>query len=165
MTEPDLKKRNKAMLLECSDYFAPRCAAILRDLEGHGFRPRIQQAWRSPADQLKAYKDGYTKLRWGFHNVTCPDGSANSFAADILDDDHPVNPGPKYLLMLAASAQAHGCQTGIEWGLSLARRLAIRTAIKMKLWNTALAWGWDSQHVEVVGITPKLTQAGHLPDD
>lgn len=162
MTETDRKKRNKAMLMECAPFFRSKAAAIIADMESHGFRPRIQQAWRSPAEQLRAYKNGFSKLKWGFHNVTLNDGPY-SFAVDILDDDHPTNPGPKYLLMLASSAQSHGCQTGIEWGLSTARRLAIRAAIKAKAWNTALAWGWDSCHCEIVGITPKQAQAGKLP--
>lgn len=162
MTEPQRKRRNALMLSECSDWFAERASAIIRDLEGHGFRPRIQCAWRSPTEQLKAYKDGFSQLKFGLHNITRND-LPWGFAADILDDDHPLQPGPKYLLMLASSAQPHGCQTGIEWGLSASRRIAIKAAIRARAWNFAGAWGWDPTHVEAVGITATQAQAGKLP--
>jgi len=163
MTDADRKARNALMLTQLYPTFRRKVAATLTDLEGKGYRPRIQCAWRSPADQLAAYKSGHSKLKFGFHNVTKA-GHPEALAADILDDDHPVNATTPFLLVLAASAQAHGCTTGIRWGLPQAMRTAIDKSIAAKRWDAPVKVGWDPNHVEVIGLTPTQAKSGKRPE-
>ena len=162
MTDDQRNQHNAYMLTQLAPYMQPRIKAVLLDMENHGYRPRIQCAWRSPADQLAAYNSGHSKLQFGFHNVTQA-GHPYSFAADILDDSNPMNPSTAYLLTLAASAQAHGLETGIRWGLPTKLRAAIEAAIEAKKWNAPVKVGWDPTHCQIVGITPKQAQGGMLP--
>ena len=160
MTEAERHNRNNLRLLECWPAFARKVKAVLADLEGHGLRPRIQCAWRSPAAQLAAFKAGNSKLKFGFHNVTSKAGKPEALAVDILDDDHPLDPPTRFLLMLASSARAHGLQSGILWGLSTARRKKIEEVLASKNWDARVAVGWDPCHVEVTGLTVTRAKAG-----
>jgi len=160
MTEAARLNRNNLMLLQCWPAFARKIKAVLTDLEGHGWRPRIQCAWRSPAAQLKAYRSGHSKVTFSYHNATSKNGQPEALAVDILDDDHPLDPPTRYLLMLASSAQAHGLQSGIRWGLSTWRRRKIDEAIAGKQWDAKLSVGWDPCHVEVTGLTLGRARAG-----
>ena len=126
-------------------------------------RPRIQDAWRSPDDQLKAFNSGHSKLRFGFHNVTGPNGEKQSLAVDLLDDDHPANEGSGYLLRLAAAAESHGLATGIRWGLPLALRDAIDAAVAARDFGARVKIGWDPAHVEATGLTPSDAKRGARP--
>src|SRR6266849_193113 len=117
MTESDRLKRNKERLKELFPTFAVRIGKVLVDLEAAGVRPRIQEAYRSPEDQLKAFNAGFSKLKFGFHNVTGAGGNRESLAVDLLDDDQPLNPSTGYLLRLATVAQKQRLETGILWGL------------------------------------------------
>ena len=57
-------------------------------MEKAGYRPRVQTAWRSVADQLDAYKRGTTRVQFGFHNMTGATGAKEALAADIWDDQY-----------------------------------------------------------------------------
>ena len=57
MNEQARQQRNDDRLTECFPAFAVRVRAVLDDMEARGFRPRIQDAHRSIADQLKAQFD------------------------------------------------------------------------------------------------------------
>jgi hypothetical protein len=162
MLEADRKSHNQTLLSQCHPWFRPKLQAVIKDLEGHGFRPRIQCAWRSPKDQLQAFQSGYSKLRFGFHNVTIS-GQCCSMATDVLDDDHALSPSGKYLLLLASSAQSHGLTTGLCWGLPMRLRQGIQAAIAGKRWDAPIKRGWDPCHVEPTGLTPKQAQAGLTP--
>ncbi|MEO8035130.1 MAG: hypothetical protein ABI837_11915 [Acidobacteriota bacterium] len=129
MREDTRNARNAARTAELYVVVRRRIVLVLRDLETVGLHPRIQEAWRSPADQLRAYETGHSKLKFGFHNVTGATGKPEALAADILDDDNPLNPRPSYLLQLAATAERHGMATGIRWGLPAAFAGAIDAAI------------------------------------
>jgi len=74
MNEQDRQTRNRERLEECHPVFSARVAAIIANLEHDGYRPRIQEAWRSPSDQLKDFQSGHSKLQFGFHNTTAVDG-------------------------------------------------------------------------------------------
>ena len=163
MTDAERHNRNNLRLLQCWPSFARKVKAVLADLEGHGLRPRIQCAWRSPAAQLKAYQAGNSKLKFGFHNVTSRAGKPEALAVDILDNDHPLEPPTRFLLMLAASSQAHELQSGIRWGLSTAGRKRIDQALAEKRWDAKVAVGWDPCHVEVTGLTVTRAKAGARP--
>ncbi len=163
MTETARTARNRQRLTELYPTMAKKVAAIIKDLEGHQLRPRIQSAYRSPADQLAAYNAGHSKLKYGFHNVTGPGGEPESLAVDLLDDNHPTNMGSRYLLMVAAAAQAHSCITGIRWGLPAAMAKAIDAAIAAKNWDAPVKVGWDPTHIQPTGLTPQAAKAGKRP--
>lgn len=63
----------------------PKVNAVLTALTKMGFRPSVFYAWRSRTDQLKLFKEGKSKFDFSFHNAKNPDGSFNSYAADIID--------------------------------------------------------------------------------
>lgn len=157
MTEQDRQARNKERLSELHPAFAAKVESVIHDLEGHEFRPRIQDAARSPEAQLEAYQSGHSKLRFGFHNVTLK-GKPCALAVDLLDDDHPSQESTRYLLMLASSAEAHGLTTGIRWGLPQKMRDAIDRAILLKTWDAPVKTGWDPCHVEPRGMTASEAQ-------
>jgi hypothetical protein len=81
----------------------------------------------------------------------------------MLDDDHPAQEGPEYLLHLAAAAEKQGLVTGIRWGLPASMSNAIDTAIAKKDWKAKVRVGWDPSHVQPTGITPQQAKAGKRP--
>ncbi|WP_394796648.1 hypothetical protein [Armatimonas sp.] len=163
MTDEQRKERNTHNLTECNPAFRLKVAAILTDMEGHGWRPRIQEGWRSLARQKQLLADGYTKVGWGMHNATTGDGKADSLAADILDDDRPNHESTRFLLMLATSAKAHGCVTGIDWGLAQEDRDTIRSAIASRDFDTKIEVGWDPCHVQIGDISIQEARNGARP--
>lgn len=163
MKEEARVQRNKSMLTECYPFFRKALAAILKEMEARGFRPRIQQAWRSPAEQLAAFTSGHSKLKFGFHNVTGPNGEKESLAVDMLDDDNPLNSAKRYLLNLADCARKRGCQTGILWGLPAALRDGVDQAIAAKRFDAPVKVGWDPTHIEPLGMTAAEARAGKRP--
>ena len=86
------------MLQECYEPFACRVAMILVDLERQGFRPRIQEAWRSLERQQALFQSGASKVKFSFHNVTGGHITRypESLAVDIYDDDHPMKPPKRW---------------------------------------------------------------------
>lgn len=163
MKEADRVKRNRVKLAELYPTFRVRINKIIMMLESSGLRPRIQDAWRSPADQKKAYDNNHSKLLYGFHNVTGGNNNPEALAVDLLDDENPLNPNKAYLLQLAAAAQATGLITGIRWGVPAKLVPAIDTAIKAKDWGANLKVGWDPTHVQPADITVAEAKAGKRP--
>lgn len=155
MQEDKRKQRNADRAMELFPTFRARILAVIKDLENAGIRPRIQEAWRSEADQLEAFNSGHSKLKFGFHNVTGANNAKESLAVDMLDDDSPVSPKSEYLLHLAAAAEAHGLTTGVRWGLPTKLQAAIDAAIAAEDWKAPVKVGWDPCHVEPTGLTPK----------
>jgi hypothetical protein len=164
MKEVDRQKRNVTRLAELFPTFSAHVGRVIQRLEDEAFRPRIQDAWRSAEDQLKAYKSGHSKLRFGFHNVTGSNGEKQALAVDLLDDDAPLNPGKSYILKLAAAAEAEGLATGVRWGLSKKLRDGIDRAIAEQDWNAAVKIGWDPLHVEPTDLTVAQAEAGKRPE-
>jgi len=163
MDETARRTRNTQRLSELDRVFAGRVAAIIGALEADGYRPRIQDGWRSPESQLVAFNSGHSKLRFGYHNVTGPAGEKQSLAVDLLDDDFPLNSRSDYLLRLAAAALERTCQTGILWGLPQALREAVRSAIERREWNARLKIGWDPTHIEPTDVTVEEARSGARP--
>lgn len=93
MKELDRKKRNEDRLKELYPAFAEQLKKVIKELENRNLRPRIQDAWRSIEDQLKAFNKGHSKVKFGFHNVTGKNGEKQSLAVDLLDDDNPEHIG------------------------------------------------------------------------
>jgi hypothetical protein len=163
MLEPARLARNTQRLTELYPTFAARVKRVIRDLEADGLRPRIQDAWRSEADQLKAYSSGHSKLKYGFHNITGPNGEKHSFAVDLFDDNAPLTPSTAYVLKLAAVAEKHGLATGARWGLPSALAAAVDNAIANRDWKAKVKVGWDPLHVEARGVTVSDARAGQRP--
>jgi hypothetical protein len=163
MEEAAREARNAQRLLTLYPTFAARLVRVIKRLERAGLRPRIQDAWRSPADQLVAFNSGHSKLRFGFHNVTSDDGRPEALAVDLLDDDAPISPGRAYVLQLAAAAEAEGLTTGVRWGVPAAMRRAIDNAIASKDWKASVKIGWDPLHVEPIGISVKEAKLKKRP--
>ena len=164
MLEKDRILRNQSRLQELYPFFRTRVEAVLREMEAAGCRPRIQDAWRSPADQLKAFQSGYSKVKYGFHNVTGANGMKEALAVDILDDNRPLGAKTDYMLRLVAAAERNGLTTGIRWDLSDAYCKAIDDAIAAQTWTAPIHVGWDPLHVEVTGLTISEAQHGLRPN-
>jgi hypothetical protein len=163
MTETARKERNRQRLSECFPAFARDVALVIKRLETQGFRPRIQDAHRSIEDQLKAFKNGFSKVRFGFHNITGDDGTPESLAVDLLDDNRPLNPSREYLIRLAAGASQSNLQTGAFFGLPKALRTGLQRAIDNLDFNPSVKIGFDPTHLEVTGITIDQAREGTRP--
>lgn len=163
MNESDRKKRNTERLIQLYPSFRVRLENLINLLEEKHLRPRIQDAWRSPADQKKVFDDGHSKLLFGFHNVTAKDGTPESLAVDLLDDDSPLDPGRRYLLQLAAAAKKVGLETGIRWGVPVKLVKAIDQAIHDEKWDANIKVGWDPTHVQPSGISVSEAKVGKRP--
>ena len=164
MKEADRIERNEERLQELYPTFAARVKQVLRDLQSIGIRPRIQDAYRSPADQMKAFTSGNSKLKFGFHNVTGPNGEKEALAVDILDNDAPLEPSTAYLLKLAAAARRNGLVSGVLWGLSPELQKEVNDVIALRNFKAPVKVGWDPTHVEPVGITVEEARAGKRPE-
>lgn len=162
MTESDRVTRNRAMLAQCHPVFRSALVAVLLALQGRGFRPRIQCAWRSPADEDAAYRAGHSHVEFGFHNVTGADGTPQALAADVLDDDQPLTPTRGYLLALTRAAHAQQLETGLAWGLPPNIRVALEQALAGGSPYDGRI-GWDPEHVQIAGLTIVEAQAGQRP--
>lgn len=164
MDELARRARNQERLGELFPTFAVRVVAVISELESAGLRPRIQDAWRSEADQLEAFNSGHSKLMYGFHNVTGPNGEKQALAVDLLDDDSPFAPSSRYVLMLAAAAANMGLTSGARWGLPKALADAIDAAISSSDWEAQVKVGWDPVHLEPIGLTVAQAKDGKRPD-
>jgi hypothetical protein len=164
VNEVKRKQRNTERIAELWPSFGKKIKAVIAALEAEGLRPRIQDAWRSPQDQLKAFNSGNSRLKFGFHNVTGDNGKKEALAVDMLDDNHPLSIGTEFLLHLAAAAEAQGLVTGIRWDLPKNLVDGIDAAIASKNFKAPVKVGWDPTHVEPTGITPSQAKAGKRPE-
>jgi hypothetical protein len=159
------RARNARALKELHPAFGRRVSQIIAALERLHYRPRIQDAWRSPQAQLEAFNAGNSRLEFGFHNVTGANGEAEALAVDLLDDDFPLNPRRDYLLRRAAAATDVSCRTGVAWGLPPNLAAAVEAAVASGQWNAKVKIGWDPTHVEPVDVTLAQAAAGRRPAD
>ena len=163
MNEQERMQRNTDRLQQLYPRFGQQIKRVLQTLEASGLRPRIQDAWRSPTQQLHAFQSGFSKLKYGFHNVTGTGGRPEALAADLLDDDSPLKPSSAFLLQLAAAAEQTGLQSGIRWGLPAALAHGIDKAIAAHDWQAPVKVGWDPTHVETRDITVAEAYSGQRP--
>ncbi len=164
MNETERIANNRNKLLELYPALRARIDTVLTEMERAGYRPRIQTAWRSPADQLEAYRRGTSRVQFGFHNISGANDAKEALAADIWDDDRLEQVKVDFMLHLAAAAQAQGLTTGIRWDLAEADQKLIDLAVKHQVWDAQLRVGWDPLHVEPVGITIQEAKDGRRPD-
>jgi hypothetical protein len=170
MDEKARRERNEQRLGECFPTYAARLRKVIADMEAEGFRPRIQDGYRTPEDQLKAFEKGNTLVKFGFHNCTGAGGKPESLAVDLLDDDHPLASGRKYVMRLAAFAEKHGLNSGIFFFTSKTPaakkeplRKLIREAIKAQNFDPKIVIGFDPTHIEATGVTIAQAKAGKRP--
>ena len=164
MIEQQRQKRNQERLLELYPAFHKRLTKVITELEAMDVRPRIQDAYRSPADQMIAYNSGHSQLKFGFHNVTGKNGQKESLAVDMLDDDNPMSLSISYLLKLAWASEKNGLKTGIRFGIKSQVLIdGINAAIAAKNWSANVKVGWDPSHVEPTGISVSEAKAGKRP--
>lgn len=163
MQESARTLRNQARMEELYPFFRENIRMLLQEMEQAGYRPRIQEAWRSPEAQMAAYRSSHSKLKYGFHNVTSENGTKEALAADIIDDDRPEDVQLPYILHLAAAALRNGMISGAFFGLSKEKSATLHKALVDMKWNSPVSIGWDPLHVQVAGITVEEARAGKRP--
>ena len=173
MTDERLKARNMAMLREVYLWLRPSVRKILHGMKRRGWRPRIQQAWRSPAQQRQNLKKKTSKVAWSFHNATDRTGKPEALAVDVIDDKKLYRPPKLFWFHLARLAQKNGMETGIAWGVKgKAKRLEIQKAIDFfiivdpkvfaKLTKN-IRIGWDPGHCQPAGVKLSAARKGWRP--
>ncbi len=164
--------QNDQLLRECFGPFGQRIARIIVGLESRGFKPRVNQAWRSPALQLAAFNSGHSKVKWGFHNATAPDGRPEALAVDLFSEDYPEPADNQhlwpesfrhYLLTLGSLAASQQLETGLDWGLDSDERRVLGIALANDPLSYVGELGWDPTHVEPRDLTVSAARAGKRP--
>ena len=163
MTEEKRLATNKSRLGQCDPVFARKARAVIADLEAHGERPLVATGYRSPAEQQKKVAQGFSKVRYSYHNCTAKDGTPQSLAVDIVDAEKGWECPKRFWMLLTASAWAHGLDSGIMWGCSLAERARIKAAIDARKFDANLPLGWDTAHIQVRGIPLAAARLGVRP--
>lgn len=163
MTDHHRQNHNILCLQELFPTFRDRILGIIDFMERHGHRPRIKEAWRSREEQLRRFKAGDARVKFGLHNVTGKGGAKEALAVDLLDDDAPDAASTRFLLILAAAARAHGCQTGILLDLDEDAQAAIITAMDRQAFDTPIQPGRAPIHVMPLGITVLEARHGKRP--
>lgn len=155
---------NSERLLKMYPVQARRVAAVIKDLEGHKYRPLIDaQVYRSAAQQADLVRRGHSKVYYSFHNVTGKTGRPESLAADVVDAAKFWDADRAFWMKLNSSAHAHSSTTGVAWGLSTANRARLAAAIAGKNWDYKGLLGWDTAHVEPRGLTISQAKKGARP--
>ncbi|MBN2388037.1 MAG: C39 family peptidase [Anaerolineales bacterium] len=165
MLERERKARNGAKLQEMHPDFRARVEAVLVEMESYRYRPRIQEAWRSPEEQAEAFRRGRSKIEYGYHNVTAPDGTKEALAADIIDDNRPLGPKLHFILHLTAAAEKNGLTSGVYFDLAPEKALRLKEALAAENWNAAVHIGWDPCHVQTTAVTIEEAREGKRPGD
>jgi len=159
--EPTRKALNAERLLLVDTSIRPAVRAVLSDLETMKMRPLIaSEVWRSPAVQLQKYREGTSKLTWGFHCATTPAGKPASLAADIVDANKAWGASQEFWLKLGSRAHARGLGWGGLWGLPANVRAGLVAALEQKNWKAHVKLGWDVAHVETARVTVTQAKAG-----
>ena len=158
-------KRKDDMLAQCNPVFANRVKLVYDALEAEGWRPRLQDAWRSQAETLRLYKLRLTSVKWSFHNALNEHGKPDSLAVHVFDDDapNPASPSLKFIMRLCYHARRNKLQTGITFGLLNNTRLGLLEAIDSGETDWEGKIGWDSCHLEVAGISIAQARQGVRP--
>lgn len=164
MTETARVQRNIDRIAECWPPFGLHVRAVLTAVEAGGFRPRLQDAARSPADQRDAKRRGVSKLSWGFHNVVGVNGKKEALAVDLVDDDHPKDePSRAFYLTVSHYAQKHRLTTGLDWGLPRHLAEAVWKAARELDFTFAGKRGFDPLHLQPAHFTVHQARRGERP--
>ena len=161
MDDNERHQRNAERAMELNPVFAKHVAAVFRDMESEGFRPRINDAWRDPKVQLEKFRKGLSHVRWGFHCAVTPEGKPDAMAADTIDEDSPLAPRLRYEIALLWAARRNGLTTGLLFGLpEVYKRQLIEAASQKKFDFVTKRVGWDGGHLEPLFITVAQARAG-----
>lgn len=172
MTDADRHARNALLLAQCWPPFGSKVGVIISRMESERWRPRVQQAWRSPTEQAEDVRKGVSTVTFGFHNVTGAGGKPESLAVDLVDDDAPLAAQWGFITRANELAARLGLMTGILWGkkcdrypLTDVEKARIGNAISTGDWTLVRPnrIGFDSLHIQPVGLTPREAQAGKRP--
>jgi len=172
VTDADRQERNALLLAQCWPPFADKVAVIISRMESERWRPRVQQAWRSPAEQAEDVRKGVSTVLFGFHNVTAAGGKPESLAVDLVDDDAPLAAQWGFITRANELAARLGLMTGILWGkkgdrfpLSEVEKARIVNATSTGDWSLVKPQrvGFDALHIQPVGLKPREAQAGKRP--
>lgn len=96
----------------------PKVEMVLAALVQRQFQPTIFYGWRSVAVQLELYKAGNSQVQFSFHNAQKPDGTPNSYAADIIDSRYAWNKEAEssgFWKALGEEAKKQGLYWGGDW--------------------------------------------------
>jgi peptidoglycan L-alanyl-D-glutamate endopeptidase CwlK len=96
----------------------PKVLAVLAALGKRGFKPKVFYGWRSVVVQLKLYAEGNTTVKFSFHNAQKPDGTPNSYAADIIDERYAWTAQAEssgFWKALGEEARKQGLYWGGDW--------------------------------------------------
>ena len=105
-------------LLSMNPSLRPKVQAVLSGLTQAGFQPKIFYGWRSVVVQLQLFNAGNSKVKFSFHNGQKPDGTPNSYAADIIDARYAWSPQAEssgFWKALGAQAKMQGLYWGGDW--------------------------------------------------
>ena len=168
MNEAARRARNVEMLRQCWPAFGALVGRVIHTLEQEGLRPRINEggAWRDPVAQATAYHSGHSDLLWGLHNATGLKGEKQALAVDLIDDDSPSVPRPRFVHRVNEIVGAFGLMTGVLWSsrrgarLSDADKAAIVAACKSGDWSDVQRIGYDPLHIQPIGLSVADAKAG-----
>jgi len=96
----------------------PKVQAVVDALAKRDFKPKVFFGWRSVAVQLKLYEEGNSTVKFSFHNAQKPDGTPNSYAADIIDERYGWNDEAQssgFWKALGEEAKAQQLYWGGDW--------------------------------------------------
>lgn len=131
---------------------ARKVSAIMCELRGAGFKPRIYESMRTVAEQREMVRRGVSRTMRSKH-VGSP---GRVRAVDIADEKRGWGAPKEFWLTVGRCALLHGCNWGGLWGLSRPRRTQLKTFLTAKhdYWGAAVdEWtggiGWDPAHVEL----------------
>jgi hypothetical protein len=89
-------------------------AQLKSDLRAKGWKPEFRTTFRTIREQQVKYLLGYSKERFGYHNVTIG-GIPQSLAVDVIDRRYGWNAPKKFWTDVGQSAQKHGLEWGGNW--------------------------------------------------
>ncbi|MBX9584879.1 MAG: M15 family metallopeptidase [Gemmataceae bacterium] len=98
--------------------FRAKVGAVLARLRKRGFQPSVFYGWRSVAVQRELDRLRRTKVTFSSHNAQRKDGTANAYAADIVDARWGWAPAAKangFWAALGEEAKAAGLVWGGSW--------------------------------------------------
>jgi len=164
LTEAQRKKANAERLEKVDPSIRERVSMCLEYLESQGHRPVIDgDVWRSPETQLRKFRQGVSKAKWGFHCATTKDGKPGSLAADIVDADRLWTAGEDYWLDVGRAALKAGLGWGGFFGLKDAEKERLRKILDGETDPAKVTRGWDPAHVQVAGLEISEAKAGKRP--
>lgn len=150
------QKRNRDQLSLMHPEARARMTRLLLEIEWRGYRPRLQETYRTQAQQLEKWGAGLSRIRTAGPHTCTVDGKPASLATHVLDDTDPIAAGAVWWARLAIVARQNGLQTGLCFGLTdSVHRQKIEAAIQGGLVGVLAILvtherGFDPLHVEMI---------------